>query len=211
MENKSPLVITISRLLGSGGSYIGQQLANKMGIFYADRVIVSEAAKKLSLLEEDLEFQDEKVSSIWQSYVQTVGFLAPEAYSPPFIMPTDRQLFEIEAEIIERTAKECSAVIIGRCGSYVLRDHPNHVSIFLHSDFDTRATRLQQIYDVSKNEAAAMIAQSDKERAHYFYSITGRDRTDSLQYDFCINTTRLGLDQSVEAIFNYLTLLHRPE
>jgi len=44
MKQGLPFVITISRQLGSGGSYIGQQLAQKLNIFYADREIIREAA-----------------------------------------------------------------------------------------------------------------------------------------------------------------------
>ncbi|HOU96223.1 MAG TPA: MFS transporter [Bacteroidales bacterium] len=47
----------------SADSSVGQQLAQKLNIFYADREIIREAAKQLSLLEEDLETRDEKISS----------------------------------------------------------------------------------------------------------------------------------------------------
>jgi cytidylate kinase len=130
MKQTSPFVITISRQLGCGGAYIGQQLAKKMNIFYADREIICQAAKQLSVLEEDLEPCDEKTLSFWQSFIRSSA-IAPEVYVPPqIIVPTDRKLFKTESEIIARIAKERSAVIIGRCGFYILREHPNHVSIF---------------------------------------------------------------------------------
>ena len=60
MKENSQIVITISRQLGSGGAYIGQQLAKKLNIFYLDREIIRQAAKKLSVLEDELEPRDEK-------------------------------------------------------------------------------------------------------------------------------------------------------
>ena len=72
MKLNSPFVITISRQLGSGGAYIGKQLAKNLNIFYADREIINMAAKQLSVLEEDLQSRDEKVSSFWQSFSVTV-------------------------------------------------------------------------------------------------------------------------------------------
>ena len=43
-------------------------------------------------------------------------------YIPPHIfVSTDRELFEAEAEIIKRITNDHSAVIIGRCGSHILR------------------------------------------------------------------------------------------
>ena len=63
MKNTSPFAITISRQLGCGGAYVGQQLAKNLKIFYADREIISQAAKQLSVLKEELESCDEKVLS----------------------------------------------------------------------------------------------------------------------------------------------------
>ena len=47
MEQNKPLVITISRQLGSGGGYIGQQLAKKLSMYYADHEIITKTAEEL--------------------------------------------------------------------------------------------------------------------------------------------------------------------
>ena len=49
-----------------------------------------------------------------------------------------------------------------------------------------------------------MIAQSDKERALYYHKFTGKDWTDVRQYDLSINTSKIGLDESIEIIMKYL-------
>jgi cytidylate kinase len=204
MKETSPFVITISRQLGSGGAYVGQQLAKNLNVFYADREIIGQAAKQLSVLKEDLESRDEKILSFWQSFIQSFA-IAPDVYMPPqIIAPTDRELFKVETKIIEHIAKERSAVIIGRCGAYVLREHPNHVNIFLHSDITFRKSRIQSLYNVSEEVAGKMIAQSDKERALYHHTFTGKEWTDARRYDISINTSKIGLDKSVELILKYL-------
>lgn len=207
MKKTSPFVITISRQLGSGGAYIGQLLAKNLNIFYADREIISRAAKQLSVLEEDLESRDEKEASFWQSYIQSFAFFAPETYTPPIIAPTDRQLFDAEAEIIKGISKERSAVIIGRCGSQILCEHPNHVNIFLHSDTSFRKNRIQKLYEVSEEDAVKMIIHSDKERAHYIHTFTGQEWTDARQYDLSIDTSKISLDKTLELILKYIDLI----
>jgi len=207
MKNTSPLVITISRQLGSGGAYVGQQLAKKMNVFYADRDIICQAAKQLSLLEEDLESRDEKILSFWQSFIQPFA-IAPDVYMPPQIIPpSDSELFNVEAKIIERIAKERSAVIIGRCGSYILREHPNHVSIFLHGEITFRKGRIQKLYNVSEEVAGEMITQNDKERARYIHTFTGKEWTDARQYDLAIDTSKIDVDKTVEFILKYWELI----
>jgi cytidylate kinase len=204
MKETSPFVITISRQLGSGGAYVGQQLAKNLNVFYADREIIGQAAKQLSVLKEDLESRDEKILSFWQSFIQSFA-IAPDVYMPPqIIAPTDHELFKVETKIIEHIAKERSAVIIGRCGVYVIREHPNHVSIFLHSDITFRKSRIQSLYNVSEEVAGKMIAQSDKERALYHHTFTGKEWTDARRYDISINISKIGLDKSVELILKYL-------
>jgi cytidylate kinase len=204
VKNNSPFAITISRQLGCGGAYVGQQLAKKLNIFYADREIISQAAKQFSVLEEDLKSRDEKKLSFWQSFIRSYA-TAPDTYVKPHIMaPTDHALFKSESEIIARIAKERSAVIIGRGGSYILREHPNHVSLFLHGDITFRKNRIQKLYAVSDEVAGNMIAQSDKERALYHQTVTGQKWADARRYDLSIDTSKTVLDKCVELILKYL-------
>ena len=205
MKQASPFVITISRQLGSGGSYVGQQLAKKLNIFYADREIISQAAKQFSVLDEELESIDEKKGSFWDSFLHSfeLGFADP--YKPPRItLPPDLILFNAQSEIIKRITKERSAVIIGRCGSYILREHPNHVSIFLHADVAFRIDRVRKLYNVTEKEAERMIVKSDKERSQYFHSFTGEEWTDARQYDISINAGKIDIDESVKLIMEFL-------
>jgi CMP/dCMP kinase len=207
MNKNIPFVITISRQLGSGGSYIGQQLGKKMSIFYADREIIRKAARQLSILEEELEPREEKILSFWQSFLKMSAFVSDVNILPKMLTPTDRELFEIEADIIEHIAKERSAVIIGRCGFHILRGFPNHVSIFLHADTAFRKDRIRKLFNVSEEDAGKMIVQSDEERAFYCKTFTGKIWADARNYDFSIDTGKVGIDETVELILSYLKLM----
>jgi len=205
MKLNSPFVITINRQLGSGGAYIGQQLATNLNILYADREIINQAAKQFKVLAEDLESYDEKVSSFWETFLKSYALGAPDVYIPPqLLIPTDRELFDAETEIIKHIAKERSAVIIGRCGCHILRDHPNRISIYLHADMAFRQDRIQKLNNVSAEAAEKMINQSDKERSTYFHRYTGTEWADSRQYNLSIDTSKQGLDKSVEFIMKYM-------
>ncbi len=208
MKENSQIVITISRQLGSGGAYIGQQLAKKMNVSYLDREIIKMAAKELSMIEEELEPRDERILSFWQSVFQLSGYSGTDVYIPPrFFVPTDRELFNAEAEVIKRIVKDRSAVIIGRCGSHILRTYPNHTSIFLHADIDFRKKRIEKLYNLSQEEASKMITKNDSERSRYHHMLTGKEWTDAKQYDLSIDTSKIGVDNSVQLIFQYLELI----
>ena len=210
MEQTKSFVITISRQLGSGGAYIGRQLAKSLNVFFADREIISQAAKKLSTLEDKLESREEKKLSFWHSFMNAAPqgggvYLAPVS---PILEFTDNELFAVESDIIKQIANEGSAVIIGRCGSYILGQHPNHFSIFLHADKEFRNVRIQKLYQLSDENAGKMIEKSDKERAAYCKTFTGKEWSDARNYDISINTGKLGIDKTTEYILNILKLAH---
>ena len=204
MKQTTPFVITINRQIGSGGAYIGQQLAKKLDIDYVDREILSKAAKQLAVVEEDLESRDEKLLSFWKSFFHINAFATDYHLPPQMDFPFDREIFDAEADVIRHIAAERSAVIIGRCGFHVLREYSNRVSIFLHADISFRSKRVQDIYHVTEKAAMDMITHSDRDRAHYIDTFTGKKWTDALQFDLTLDTGKIGLDKSAELILNYL-------
>jgi cytidylate kinase len=181
-------------------------------MYYADREIIIQASRQFSMLEEEIENRDEKLTSFWQSFFTMYDFNAPATYLPPQnFAPTDRELFDTESRIIERIANQRTAVIIGRCGSYILRNHPNHLSIFLHAARSFRKSRVQEIYQVPENTAEKMVLQSDKDRAEYFRTVTGNDWIDTRQYDLCLDTEKIGLENSLEVIIQFISYFQKTE
>ena len=207
MKRTTPFVITISRQLGSGGAYIGQQLAKKLNIYYADREILSKAAKELRVLDEDLESRDEKLLSFWGSFLHINGFSTEYHVPPQMNFPFDREIYDAEANAIEHIAREGSSVIMGRCGFHVLQEYSNRISLFFHADVAFRSKRIQELYKVSEKAALEMIEKSDRDRAHYIETFTGKKWIDARYFDLTLNTGKLGLDKSVEFILNYLGII----
>jgi cytidylate kinase len=200
MVKESPFIITISRQLGSGGAYIGQRLATRLNILYLDREILNRAAKELRMSEKDLDSRDERVTPRWQSWVETLAHAYPE-YAPPTIeVPIDQKLYETQSNIIRRMADENSAVIVGRAGSYVLRQHPRHLSVFLYADIAFRQQRVEELYHVSAPEALKLIGRIDKERKQYLQTFTGQDWLNACQYHLCLDTSVIGLDKAEDII-----------
>jgi len=204
MKQTTPFVITISRQLGSGGAYIGQQLAKKLNIDYVDREILSKAAKQLAVVEEDLESRDEKLLSFWSSFFHINGYAEDYHLPPQMNFPFDREIFDAEADVIDQIARERSAVIMGRCGFHILREYSNRVSLFLHADISFRSKRVQELYKLSEKAALEMITKNDKERVNYIETFTGKKWTDAKHFDLTLDTGKIGLDKSTELILSYL-------
>jgi cytidylate kinase len=206
MKEPLPFVITISRQMGSGGAYLGKRLASRLNVLYLDREIVSQAAKQLKTPIEPLEARDEKLTPFWRSLLESYAYITPTSYVPPPLnMPTDRELYSTESNIITRIAQQRSAVIVGRGGYYVLRQHPRCLNVLLHADITFRQKRVQELYHVSAEEALKLIASIDKEREHYLRALTGQNCMDARHYHLSLNTSLVGLEAAEEII---LATLH---
>jgi len=184
-------------------------VANKTNMFFADHEIINKATTQLKTLEENLESREEKVLTFWHSFFKFTSQAqgVNMASISPILEFTDDELFTVESDIIKRIANEGPAVIIGRYDFDVLRPYPNHVSIFMHANKEFRTNRIHIAYNLPYAEAERMIGKSDKERAAYCKTFTGKEWTDKLNYDISIDTSKLGIDNTIEFILKSVELI----
>lgn len=198
MGNKH-LVITISHQLGSGGAYLGQKLSERLDLPFIDREVLKKVAEQLNLAETALAGREERLSTFWQSFMRIAVLTDPvECLSPDNYLPNDRELFKLESDYIGRIADKSSAIFLGRCGRYILRQHPGHISILVHANLPDRIKRIQQLYCSGEDEAKKLIETNDRERTAYIHAFTRQDWLDARWYDLCVNTSSLGLEKVVE-------------
>ncbi len=199
--SEKPFLITISHQLGSGGAHLGTELSKRLGMPFIDRDILKQVADQLHLSEGDLENREERLSSFWENFNRLAVFSNPQIslVSSPYLL-SDRDLFQLESEYIKRIADKASAIILGRCGRYILRDHPHHLSVLVHADPQYRLNRIGDLYHVSEAEAKKILENNDKERAAYIHTFTQQDWLDARLYDLCINTSHVGIDNAVDLV-----------
>ena len=203
MNKEERFVITISRQFGTGGHEIGAGLAQRLGVKLLDKQILNEVASKFGMVEEAME-RIEARNPLWrddftQFYRQ---YMAGAEYNGLEHDQTSHQLFEAQAAAIRKIAAEESCVIVGRCGFYIFRDHPNAVKIFIHADDECRKQRIARRYDLSESDAAAMIVDNDYSRELYTKTFTGLDWTDARNYDISLNVRWFGINGAVDFLMN---------
>jgi cytidylate kinase len=202
MNARPNVVLTISRQMGSGGAYVGREVARRAGIKYVDREILQEAATVLEAEDREIEDMEERAASIWTRIATICSVGPPEGpYVPPPIPIKEDEVFKVESNIIRTIAARSDAVIVGRGSFYVLRDHPGLIRAFLHAPESWRVRRVMESYDVkTENDAREMMERSDRQRARFVHSIRGKAWTDSCNYDVCFDTSAIGLEQAIEAL-----------
>ncbi|MGE5235795.1 MAG: AAA family ATPase [Acidobacteriota bacterium] len=201
MAAPSTTVVTISRQLASGGSFIGQQIARRLGLRYTDREILAHAARESGVHEADLEGLEERSRGFWRSVLRQYSLGAPEApyVAPPVPLLYEDDLFALESAIIKRVAARFDAVIVGRAGFHVLADHPGLVSIRIYAPQPWRVRRAMELYGLEDERAAReLIERSDQQRSAFVRAFTGRDWNDARAHHLCLDPSALGLELAAD-------------
>ena len=200
------IVITIGRQFGSGGRYVGRLLAEKLGVPFYDKELLSEAAKTSGICEEILEEHDEKPTrSLLFSLVTGVqSHMSSGAFYMD--MPLNHKIFLAQFDAIRRIAEEGPCVIVGRCADYVLRENPDAVSVFVKADMASKVDRAVKYYGIEADKAEDSIRKADKQRASYYNYYATATWGDVDNYDLVVDTGVLGVEGAVELIAKFLEL-----
>lgn len=200
-------IITIARQYGSGGHEVGRRLAEKLGIRCYDRDLIAMAAQKSGMSEEVLHQADEKAASSLL-YTLVMGSNMYRGNIDHFNVPINDKLFAVQADIIRELAASESCVIVGRCADYILDEHPQCIRLFLYADYENRVKTVAERLSVSDGEAREKVTKTDKRRSNYYNYYTGRKWGRLENYDLSIATDKIGLDNTVRMILNFMQMAY---
>ena len=181
-------IITISREFGSGGRFIGEEAAKKLGIAYYDKNIIGQIAEKSGLSPE---------------YIQENAELSPKkglfayAFSGRDITgkSVEDMVYEAQRNIILELAEKEPCVIIGRNADYILKDRDDVLNVFIHGDMLEKIKRITGLYNVKEKEAVKMMADTDKRRRTNYNFYTDQNWGKASNYTLCLNSSQLGYDR----------------
>lgn len=176
------IVITISREYGSGGHYVGELLAKRMGINFYDKNLINLISKKSGLSKEYVEENDQKLASF------------------KYIDNNDDRIFIAEEKVIKDLAKKESCVIVGRCADYILKDNKDTIKVFLYSSSQDKVKRAVKYYNLEEDKALKEINKINSERAKHYKYYTNRDWYDFANYDIALNVDYLGVEKTAELL-----------
>ena len=186
-------IITISREFGSGGRFIGEEVAKKLGIAYYDKNIIGQIAEK---------------SGLSQEYIQESAELAPKkglfAYALAGRDITGRSVedmvYEAQRKVILGLAEKEPCVIIGRNADYILKDRDDVLNVFIHGDMPEKIQRISHLHNVDEKEAVKMMADTDKRRMTNYNFYTEQKWGKASTYTLCLNSSELGYDRCEKII-----------
>jgi cytidylate kinase len=190
------IILAIGRQFGSGGRVIGKKLATSLGIPYYDKELIALAAQESGLCKDVFEKADEKTSG-GLAYAFSMGHAYLGMYTPYVDILSNEGLFKIQSDAIRKLAKSESCVIVGRCADYILRDHPDCISFFIHAKMENRIQQVVEKQQITVEQAKELIVKTDKSRAAYYNYYTNKTWGMASSYHLSIDASLLGIDETV--------------
>lgn len=186
-------IITISREFGSGGRYIGEELAKEIGYSFYDKEIIQQVAKGTGLSEKYISQRGEYAPA---NNIFSYSFVGRDTQGSSI----DDLIFKTQKEIICDIAKEGNCVIVGRCADYILRDRDDVINVFIHGNESEKSRRIMELYGKSQKEAIMLQKKIDKKRTINYEYYTDRKWGNAKNYALCLNSSILGYETCVKII-----------
>lgn len=199
-------IVTISRQYGSGGRYIGENLAKELGVPCYDEKLIDMVAKESGFAESFVAEKGERMTgSLLFNIASSLSF-ANNVFSTNNGVTLQDEIYFAQNRIIKDLAEKGPCVIVGRCADYILRERQDCLNVFICADEESKIARAEKYFNISKENAPAVLKKKDKARANHYKYYTDQEWGMASNYDLCLNSGLIGIDGCVKTIQQVLAL-----
>lgn len=198
------IIITMGREHGSGGHYIADMITSELGIKLYDKGSIEAEIISDGYSEELIRRMDEKPVNFLFS--RRIG-----KYSNSLEVNVAEKTFDM---IRSKAASGESFLIIGRCGSQILRDNPRCLRIFISAGQEAKLCRVMDRQGLDADKAIEQIREVDHSRKAYHNYYCDMKWGDSRGYDLVVRSDVLGLEGTAKMLIHYIRTfmdMHRQE
>ena len=199
-------IVTISRQYGSGGRYIGENLAKAMGVPCYDEKLIDMVAKESGFAQSFVVEKGERMTgSLLFNIASSLSF-ANNVFSTNNGVTLQDEIYFTQNRIIKELADKGPCVIVGRCADYILREREDCLNVFIFADNESKIERAEKYFNITREEAPAVLKKKDKARANHYKYYTDQEWGMASNYDLCLNSGLIGIEGCVKAIQQVLEL-----
>jgi|GEM_PF-270386 cytidylate kinase len=182
-------VVTVSRTIGSGGDYVAQQIADRLGIDMYGSEIISGIAGEANVSAKLMETLNERLDSV-DAWI----------YSAVFGKHVSRDEYVHFLSTVIRGLYHTGGVIVGR-GSHVILAGRDVLRVRIVGSVEACATRISEQDGTSYAEAKRKVQESNKRRGKFVWDLFHSRYNDPTNFDIVINTDYFRkLDDVVEMV-----------
>ena len=190
MSNK---IITIGREYGSGGKYIGELVAEKLGIPFYDKEIIEKIAEQTGFVNEFIERLAEYAPS---KNIFSYAFVGRNSAGESM----EDYIQNVQRKIILDLAAKGPCVFVGRSADYILRGKADTLNVFICGDAEAKKERICKFHSTTPEEAAKLMRDTDKKRSINYKYYTGETWGNIKNYTMVLNSTQIGVEKCADII-----------
>lgn len=187
------LIISIGREFGSGGHEIAEKLAKHYDMPLYDHNLLDKIAEERNLNSEELKSYDEVQDGVFHRRVRGMSSSMTE------------HVAQLQFDYLKEKANAGeSFVVVGRCSETILKNCKNMIAIFVNGDKDQKVARVSKKYELSESQSVDLMKKKDRARKMYHNINCDSKWGDSRNYELVINSSKLGVDKSVQMLIQYI-------
>jgi cytidylate kinase len=193
-------VVTLAAFYGAGGTVVGPRAAQRLGVAFLDRGILTAVAQRLRVPEEAIAESEEPPQS---GVGRLLGSLARAGVSDAAVVDNpelDDRRYRAETEEFIAAAAGSGGVILGRGGQVILRGRAGVLHVLLGGPREARIRQGMEIEGVDRKTAERRQRANDRARIEYVRRAYGVDPLDPDLYHLVLDSPALGLDTCVDLI-----------
>src|SRR5438876_2953848 len=185
------MIITISRMFGSGGSDVAARIAKELGWTLLDNAVVDAVAERLGLPRAEVSSRDERVPSLVERIASTLTMSAPE--SAPAVADaqltdtTEHRILDVTRHVIEDAVQKGDAVLVGRGAQAMLAQRTDALHVFCYAAKPALIAYAIAHRGVDPAKVEQEVDAKNRQREQYIKRHWGRDWKSFENYHVCVD------------------------
>lgn len=198
------MIITISRMFGSGGSDVAARVARQLGWSLLDNAVVDEVAERLGMSRSEVQSLEERVPSLAERIASSLALSAPELAVPvddaPMMQTAETRIVGVTQRVMEEAVQGGSAVLVGRGAQVLLAERKDALHVFCYASKRFLVENAIANRGIDPSTADQEVDKRNKQREQYVRRHFNRDWRSFDNYHLCVNTGRLGIETAADVV-----------
>lgn len=198
------MIITISRMFGSGGSDVAALVARQLGWSLLDNAVVDEVAERLGVSRSEVESLEERVPSLAERIASSLALSAPEFAVPmddtPMMQTAETRIVGVTKRVMQEAVAAGNAVLVGRGAQALLADRADALHVFCYAPKRFLMEYAIAHRGVDPAKAEHEVDERNRQREQYVKRHFHRNWRSFDNYHLCVDTGRLGIEGAADVV-----------
>lgn len=192
-------VVTVAAFYGAGGTVVGPQVAERLGVAFLDRGILTGVAERMQVSEDVVAAYEQPQSRIGRYFESLARAPGPDG-TPMDDLNAEERRYRAETEEFLARATASGGVVLGRGGAVVLHSVPGVLHVMLSGPREARVHQAMKLEGIDQQTAQRRLEANDRARIEWVSRSYGVDPLGPDLYHLRIDRTAVDLLTCVDLI-----------